>query len=256
MLYAIQINLTFVRQDAEAGNILAALEQMTEVEQWLRQGIEMTRQLTVDLSPPILKSEGLTEALNWLITQMKQIHKLEVLLTAEHAFRMPDEDMRVLLFQIIRELLFNIVKHAGTDRVTVDLRSQNDQLVIQISDEGHGFNVAEAETRAEREGRFGLFSVRERVGLFGGRMEIDSVPGAGTRILIYIPIYEALREVLGAESEGDLLEVEGEIVDNQLVLNLPAEFGQREQVRDMVILVGGRRIAIRLKDDKIYPTVH
>ena len=187
MLYAIQINLTFVRQDAEAGNILAALEQMTEVEQWLRQGIEITRQLTVDLSPPILKSEGLTEALNWLITQMKQIHKLEVLLTAEHAFRMPDEDMRVLLFQIIRELLFNIVKHAGTDRVAVDLRSQNDQLVIRVTDEGHGFNVAEAEARAEREGRFGLFSVRERVGLFGGRMEIDSAPGAGTRILIYIP---------------------------------------------------------------------
>jgi hypothetical protein len=68
--------------------------------------------------------------------------------------------------------------------------------------------------------------------------------------------YEALQEMLGADSEDDLLEVEGEIVDNQLVLNLPADFEQIEQVRDMVILVGGRRIAIRLKDDKIYPTAH
>jgi hypothetical protein len=68
--------------------------------------------------------------------------------------------------------------------------------------------------------------------------------------------YEALQEVLGADSEDDLLEVEGEIVDNQLVLNLPADFEQLEQVQDMVILVGGRRIAIRLKDDKIYPTAH
>jgi hypothetical protein len=68
--------------------------------------------------------------------------------------------------------------------------------------------------------------------------------------------YEALQEMLGADSEDDLLEVEGEIVDNQLVLNLPADFEQIEQVRDMVILVGGRRIAILLKDDKIYPTAH
>jgi hypothetical protein len=68
--------------------------------------------------------------------------------------------------------------------------------------------------------------------------------------------YEALQEVLGAESEDDLLEVEGEIVDNQLVLNLPAGFEPLEQIRDIAILVEGRRFVIRLKDDKIYPTVH
>jgi len=118
---------------------------------------------------------------------MKQTHGLKVLLTAEHAFRMPDEDMRVLLFQSIRELLFNTVKHAGTDRAAVELRSQNGQLVIHVRDEGSGFNVAEAAERAEREGRLGLFSVRERLRLFGGRMEIDSAPGSGTRVLIHIP---------------------------------------------------------------------
>jgi signal transduction histidine kinase len=134
------------------------------------------------------------DALNWLISQMKQAYGLKVLLTAEHAFRMPDEDMRVLLFQSIRELLFNTVKHAGTDQAAVDLRSQNGQLVIHVGDEGRGFNVAEAAERAEREGRLGLFGIRERLRLFGGRMEVDSTPGSGTRILIHIPT------VLEAES--------------------------------------------------------
>jgi PAS domain S-box-containing protein len=186
-LYAIQINLKFAQDDAETGNTLTAVERMAEAGQWLRESIEVTRQLTVDLSPPILKSEGLADALNWLIAQMKQTHGLKVLLTAEHAFRMPDEDMRVLLFQSIRELLFNTIKHAGTDQAAVELRSQNGQLIIHVRDEGCGFNVAEAAARAEQGGRLGLFSVRERLRLFGGRMEIDSAPGSGTRILIHIP---------------------------------------------------------------------
>jgi signal transduction histidine kinase len=129
----------------------------------------------------------LADALKWLISQMKQLHGLEVSLTAEHAFRMPTEDMRVLLFQVIRELLFNVVKHAGTSKAAIELRSQHGQLVITVMDKGRGFNAAEAGILAEQEGRFGLFSVRERVGLFGGRIEINSTPGSGTRILIHIP---------------------------------------------------------------------
>jgi PAS domain S-box-containing protein len=186
-LYAIQINLTFAQSDVESGNTLMAIERLAEADQWLSQGIEITRQLTVDLSPPILKSEGLADALKWLISQMKQIYGLEVSLTAEHAFRMPTEDMRVLLFQVIRELLFNVVKHAGTSKAAIELRSQHGQLVITVMDKGRGFNAAEAGILAEQEGRFGLYSVRERVGLFGGRIEINSTPGSGTRILIHIP---------------------------------------------------------------------
>jgi phage terminase small subunit len=68
--------------------------------------------------------------------------------------------------------------------------------------------------------------------------------------------YDALRGMLATDAEDDTVEVEGEIVDNQLVLKLPADFDQIEQMQDIAILVGGRRITIRLKDDKIYPTVH
>ena len=68
--------------------------------------------------------------------------------------------------------------------------------------------------------------------------------------------YEALQEMFVVDSAEDEIEVEGEIVDNQLVLNLPKDFESTERMRDIAILVGGRRIAVKLKDDEIYPTAH
>ena len=149
--------------------------------------IAITRQLSIDLSPPVLQEEGLVDALRWLAVQMAERHGLRVTLWAEHAFRIPDKDMRVLLFQIVGELLFNVRKHAATDEAIVALRSDpTGQLLIQISDAGQGFDVDAA--AAAYTGGFGLFSVRERLNLFGGHMAIDSAPGHGTRITLTVPV--------------------------------------------------------------------
>lgn len=88
-------------------------------------------------------------------------------------------------------MLFNVIKHAGTNRATVDLRAGTaGQLIFLVRDKGRGFDVTRAEA-AQGDG-FGLFRVRERLGLFGGRMEIDAAPGQGTRITLYVPgIYRA-----------------------------------------------------------------
>jgi two-component system, chemotaxis family, CheB/CheR fusion protein len=153
----------------------------------LGDAIGLTRQLTVDLSPPVLKEEGLTDMLSWLATQMARQHNFQVAVQAAHNFPIADADMRVLLFQCVRELLFNVVKHAQTDRASVSLAAgAESHLVIQISDKGRGFDVAAAEARYD--GGFGLFSVRERLALFGGRMAIDSAPGQGTHITLNVPL--------------------------------------------------------------------
>ncbi len=67
--------------------------------------------------------------------------------------------------------------------------------------------------------------------------------------------YEALKEMVASDDASNMVEVAGEIVDNQLVLDLPEELETAEQIRDMAILVGGRRIAIKWKANPIYPTV-
>ena len=179
--------MSFIRRDAKAGNQERLAKNVSGAEAWVDAAIGTTRQLTVDLSPPVLKTEGLVDALGWLVMQMKEMHNLDVVVEAAHAFYTPDEDLRVLLFQILRELLFNVVKHAGVDRVTIELQDVDDHLAIRVIDEGRGFDVEAAAARVEQDGGFGLFSVRERLNLIGGHMEIDSAPGAGTRITVHAP---------------------------------------------------------------------
>lgn len=186
-LYAIQLQLHSARHELQSGEQEGALHSVTEAEEWITGSIETTRRLTVDLSPPILKSEGLADALGWLVSQMKGLYSLSVVLKAHHGFRMPDPDMRVLLFQIVRELLFNVVKHAGADHAIVELQSTNDEVLIHVSDDGDGFDVEQAMARTKNRSGLGLFNAAERVRLFGGRMHIESTPGAGSRITIRVP---------------------------------------------------------------------
>lgn len=185
-LYGIQMKLLFV-SDSVAASVqpdLAAHAQ--EAYQWLNDAIKLVRQLTVDLSPPLLQGEGLVDALAWLATNLQKVYGFTAVIDASHSFADLDDDMRVLLFQIIRELLFNVIKHADTDYATVTLRADaTARLVITVEDTGRGFDIQRAETT--QDGGFGLFSVRERLGLFGGQMLIDTAPQQGTRITLSIP---------------------------------------------------------------------
>ncbi len=184
-LYGIQMRMLSIEMNASLDPTL--LPSVQEAYSWLDESIQVTRQLTVDISPPILKAEGLTDALGWLGTRMTATHGLQVEVQAAHSFLIPDEDMRVLIIQFVRELLFNVVKHAATDQALIELQEgEGDTLQLTVSDAGRGFDVAQA--MANQGGGFGLFSVRERLGLFGGRMDIVSAPGQGTRITLTIPL--------------------------------------------------------------------
>jgi signal transduction histidine kinase len=213
-LYGIQMKITFLLQDgaelvagqeehspskqpkrgeqAERGEQTESLDQLLqhaeEVYKWIDDAIKTTRQLSVDLSPPVLKGEGLTDTLLWLTTQMKELHDLEIELKAEQAFHLPDHDMRVLLFNVVRELLVNVAKHADTDRATVELHWEEEYLVIRVIDEGTGFDAEAAMARQGQRRGYGLFSVRERLDLFDGQMEIDSATDGGARITIRVPV--------------------------------------------------------------------
>src|SRR5262249_53583604 len=99
------------------------------------------------------------------------------------------KDVRTLLFGSVRELLFNVLKHAHVDHVTVDLAlGSNDTLCITVTDQGVGFDPAELELRAKvSQVGWGLFSIRERLLPLGGRLDIESVPGRGTTFRLIAP---------------------------------------------------------------------
>ena len=152
-------------------------QQLREADRILQDAITYTRSLVAQLTPPVLREFGLIMGLTWLAEQMKhrglkvdiELNVPSVDLSEEHA---------ILLFQSVRELLMNVVKHAGTTdaALTVDLIQQT--LVITVKDAGRGFDSS-AEP-ASPEPHFGLFSIRERMESVGGQFILASVPGQGT----------------------------------------------------------------------------
>ncbi|KAF0094845.1 MAG: two-component system chemotaxis family CheB/CheR fusion protein [Puniceicoccaceae bacterium 5H] len=160
-------------------------ENTRELVDELRTAIDMTRCLTVDLSPPILHQEGFPEVLRWMSSRIEEQHGLSVRLEIAEGFSPLRREAQVLLFQVVRELLFNVVKHANTDEACVALSSEDSWLRIEVADEGDGFEADEA---VEDGTGFGLGSVRERIQLFGGEVAVYSRPGDGTRVTIILPL--------------------------------------------------------------------
>jgi PAS domain S-box-containing protein len=158
-----------------------------EVEELIDESIASSRSLTAELSPPILHVAGLNAGLEWLSRQMADRQGLLVDLELEEIGDLPD-DLKILLFESVRELLFNVAKHSRTRSSTVNLRQVDGSLQLTISDQGVGFDPSGASRPGESGRGFGLFSVRERLRLFGGGMEIQSAPGQGSRIFLSVPL--------------------------------------------------------------------
>jgi PAS domain S-box-containing protein len=163
-----------------------------EIEQLLDECITTSRSLTAELSPPILQEGGLQPGLEWLARSMANRHGLKVSLAFEEGTPTLAEDVKVLLFESIQELLFNAVKHARVHAAGVDVRRIEDNMLqVTVSDAGQGFQPEKIKPAGEHGGGFGLFGIRERLKLFGGQMEIDSTVGHGSRFTLRVPVAAA-----------------------------------------------------------------
>ena len=140
----------------------------------------------MDLSPPILHDEGLREAVVWLGAQMKERYNLQVDIQSEESFPISETELRVLLFQCVREPLFNIVKHAEALKAQVTLEKVDHTLYIHIADSGKGFDT---QTLKSGEKGLGLVTLHHRLSLFGGELKVESAPGSGTQVSIVAPTH-------------------------------------------------------------------
>jgi len=186
VLYATQLKLRMARDELQAGRGGESEQQLLQAETLLTRGTRLTRQLSVDLNPPILRNEGLKSILGWLQGQMKELHGLDVDVDARQEVRIEDSDVRVLLFQVFREVLFNVAKHAGVGKARVALQEMNGTLTVDVMDDGEGFEM-ESVRDLRGKGSLGISSVRERVGLLGGQVNFTSSPGKGTTVTITVP---------------------------------------------------------------------
>jgi PAS domain S-box-containing protein len=186
-LFAIKTQLTILTNDNENNGLSpTANADLRQVQRWLSDAIGVTRSLSIDLGPMVLQGEGLSESLLWLASQMKVQHGLQIQLESKENLHALDSQMRLMLFQSIRELLFNIVKHAGTSEAEITLEQANEKARITISDSGKGFDVGAVMNDSKT--AHGLLVVQDRLNLLGCIMEITSEPGKGTRVVIEAPL--------------------------------------------------------------------
>jgi signal transduction histidine kinase/ActR/RegA family two-component response regulator len=164
-------------------------ESLDKIKDLLDQSIATSRALTVELSPPILFEAGLSAALPWLARQIKSKQGLNVQ-TDINAKAGPDEKgMSVLLFSAVRELLLNVVKHAQVNSARVQLdRIDDEHIQIVVSDERIGFDPVKLYDAENWEAGLGLFGIRERLEHVSGRLEIDTAPGRGIRVIMVAPL--------------------------------------------------------------------
>jgi len=142
-----------------------------------------TRDLTLELSPPVLHDLGLCEALEWLAERTRSRAELEVRIESGAAWQSIPGSWHEPLFQSIRELLTNVVKHAGASRVAVTAAQSGDgRLRVCVRDDGRGFVYEGAGRRG-----FGLFSTERRMAWLGAAMRVESVLGAGTSVTLELP---------------------------------------------------------------------
>lgn len=165
-----------------------AQEQFDSFGQLLEAIIRDTRTMTFELSPPILYDIGLEAAIAWTAEQFQAKNNIVCQVEDDGDEKPVATDLRNVLFRSIQEALINIVKYADAGRVTISLRREENFILIDIIDDGRGFDPTKLEKYEDHSEGFGLFSIRERLDLLGGHLTIHSAPGEGTKIAMTAPL--------------------------------------------------------------------
>ena len=184
LLAVCKMELRMLQNQIDDKELQASISKATEL---IEEAIRYTRVLMSDLKPPDEVKKDLMLLMKW-IAKRKERFGLKVSVEDDQQEKPLQDDVQALLSQAVRELLFNVVKHAGVDEAVVRLERQGENLRVLVEDKGKGFEPAKQEPVQESEGGFGIFNLRERLELMGGSLNIESEPGKGTNAILVVPL--------------------------------------------------------------------
>ena len=159
---------------------------LDEAQQLLVQAIRETRALMTDISNPVLYDMGLQVAVQSLTEEVKAAKGISVSSSFSGSLRNLDQDLEVMIYQVVKELVQNIVKHSGAGTASVRIVEKGDVVKLVVADDGQGFDAGNVGA-VGLDGGFGLFSIRERVKSYGGKVRIASEPGKGSEVTVLLP---------------------------------------------------------------------
>jgi signal transduction histidine kinase len=163
-------------------DLAAARTQIDRLQRIAREALDELRLLILELRPPDLERDGLAGALRKEVDMLRELHDVDILLEVDDGVGAGAHDADVL--RIAQEALHNALRHAAPERVSVTIAENGDRrLVLEVADDGAGFEPGEIELRAKH---LGLTSMEERARSMGGRLELRSTPGAGTTVRLEV----------------------------------------------------------------------
>jgi PAS domain S-box-containing protein len=175
----------------------AARSTLEECMSILQRAGDEVRSLALELRPTVLDTAGLDATLRWLASQ----HEQRTGTTTEVIGHLNDVpgDVAIAAFRVVQEALTNVLRHARARRIWIELNQTDAGVEIAVGDDGVGFDVAETVERTSGLGHLGLLGMKERIEILGGNLKIDSRPGRGTHVRIWLPSKDA-----GASRPRDL----------------------------------------------------
>jgi signal transduction histidine kinase len=178
-LTSILLGLKSVEDAPDDERMRAAVGELREL---VRSTLQDVRQLAVELRPTALDDFGLVAALQRLVATFSESTGVQVDFESALDDRLPP-DVETALYRIVQECMTNIVKHARAGRVSILIARRPSSVLTVVEDDGVGFDVDRV-----RDGAVGLVGMRERIGLLGGRLVIESRPEAGTTLSVEVPL--------------------------------------------------------------------
>jgi signal transduction histidine kinase len=188
---ALAMRVNFARRLMERDE-KAAADELYKVEELARRTTKEIRHMLFTLRPLVLESQGLIAALESMAEKMHETYNQTVIIDADQEIISQMEiGKQGVIFYIAEEAVNNARKHAEADHIWVRLKGAGEELaVLEIEDDGVGFDLNTVDSNYENRGSLGLVNMRERTELVNGYLKIDSLVGRGTKISVLIPLTE------------------------------------------------------------------
>jgi signal transduction histidine kinase len=180
-----KIKLGTLRASTSSTSLAGTTDEIMEL---VNEIIQDIRSLISQLSSPILYELGFVPAVEWLAQETRKRHGILVEFADDGQPKPLSDDVCVLLFQAVRELLVNVAKHAQARSAKVSITRDGTHIEVDVEDDGVGFDTGKLAPSVDENGRFGLFSIRARLDPLGGHIEVESEPGHGTRVTLMAPL--------------------------------------------------------------------
>jgi signal transduction histidine kinase len=197
-LTALKVNLQGIQYTAEANRIENQLRDSIGI---IDRTLQQVRDLSLDLRPSLLDDLGVVSAIRWYLDHQAQRAGFEAQFLADPPEIRLYPELETTCFRVVQEAITNVIRHAQATTVRVELRQDQEMLILTIRDDGVGFDVRAAKMRGGGDPSLGLFSMEERVQLMGGQIEVhsDTTQQLGTMIRCIFPmkppsVYQEKRE--------------------------------------------------------------